>query len=116
MSCFHSAYKYGKSADLSLPTCLCRPNEKTSACIPPLLTRPILAPSRNRVLTSETRWQMNLPTGAQVQNLTEPACSNGARFPAEVHLDVSWRREYACCPGEQGPSHALSRASSGNEG
>jgi hypothetical protein len=70
----------------NLPSC---PNENSSACSPPLLTRPILAPSGNRVLTSESRWHMNLATGAQVQNLRGPACSTGARFPAEVRLDVS---------------------------
>src|SRR6266851_8378715 len=68
---------------------LCRPTEYTSAWTPPLLTRPISVLSGNRLLTPERRWRMNVRTGIQLQNLTEPARSTGAPSPTEAHLEVS---------------------------
>src|SRR5207244_12386674 len=73
------------------------------------------APSGNRLLTTVSRWHMNLRTGVQLQNLTELACSTDSRCPAEARMEVSWRRGYAGYSAEQRPSPGLSRTSAGEE-
>src|SRR5437762_604772 len=73
------------------------------------------APSGNRLLTTVSRWHMNLRTGVQLQNLTDVACSADSRCPAEVRLEVSWTSRYACYSAEQRPSPPLSRTPSGND-